>query len=238
MKITLAWCKKIIISDRPFQRFITTFLLSLDWSLSSKLQLIDLITVFAAFLVGRQTILVSFFSRERRNRKETNGWKNKSATGRYRYTSHVLSVKLFAQYLRMQLKNDFFLHLFNIGWPCKHYNFQMRLHDNLVPRMLEMAFQSLTAPCSYSRLLFSNQLPTSNFIETPAQLNFWASLPQTEQTLLSGTCCLHTWNPQHQCTAASFATAQATSTSVQHKTLCKCEPWPKQLTPSRYQSKV
>ena len=39
---------------------------------------IDLIMVFAAFLVGRQTILVSFFSRERRNRKETNGWKNKS----------------------------------------------------------------------------------------------------------------------------------------------------------------
>ena len=54
------------------------FLLSFDLSLSCKLQLIDLITVFAAFLVGRQTILVSFFSRERRYRKETNGWKNKS----------------------------------------------------------------------------------------------------------------------------------------------------------------
>ena len=27
--------------------------------------------------------------------------------------------------------------------------------------------RGLTAPCSYSRLLFSNQLPTSNFIETP-----------------------------------------------------------------------
>ena len=25
-----------------------------------------------------------------------------------------------------------------------------------------------TAPCSYGRLFFSNQLPTSNFIETPA----------------------------------------------------------------------
>ena len=111
-------------------------------SLSCKLQLIDLITVFAAFLVGRQTILVSFFSRERRNRKETNRWKNKRATGRYRYTSHDLSVKSFAPYLRMQLKNDFFLHLFNIGWPCKHYNFQTCLRDNLVPRMLEMAFQS------------------------------------------------------------------------------------------------
>ena len=77
------------------------FLLSFDWNLSCKLQLIDLITVFAAFLVGRQTILVSFFSWERRNRKETNGWKNKSATGRYRYTSHVLSVKSLAQYLTL-----------------------------------------------------------------------------------------------------------------------------------------
>ena len=104
---------------------------------------------------------------------------------------HVLSVKSFAQYLhvhvRMQLKNYSFLHLFNIGWPCKHYNFQTCLHDNLVPRMLEMAVQSfqisklfwgsmppdparlrgLTAPFSYSQLLLSNQLPTSNFIESP-----------------------------------------------------------------------
>ena len=110
--------------------------------MSCKLQLIDLITVFAAFLVGRQTIPVSFSSRERRKRKETNGWKDKSTTGRYRYTSHVLSVNSFAQYLRTQLKNDFFLHVLNIGWPCKHYNFQTCLRDNLVPRMLEMAFQS------------------------------------------------------------------------------------------------
>ena len=59
---------------------------------------------------------------------------------------------------------------------------------NSVPRMLEMAFQSfrilkfsggacsqnppppITAPCSYSRLSFSNQLPTPNFIETPEPL--------------------------------------------------------------------
>ena len=116
MKITLAWGKKIIISERPFQRFITIFLLSFDLSLSCKLRLIDLITVFTAFLVGWQTIL-EFLFWKRRKRKETNGWKNKSASGRYRYTSHVLSVKSFAQYLRMQLKNDFFLHLSNIGWP-------------------------------------------------------------------------------------------------------------------------
>ena len=85
MKIMLTWDKKIIISERPFQCFFTILLLSFDWSLSCKLQLIDLIMVFATFLVGRQTIVVSFFSQERKNRKETNGWKNKSATGRYRY---------------------------------------------------------------------------------------------------------------------------------------------------------
>ena len=36
-----------------------------------------------------------------------------------------------------------FLTLFHIEWPCKDHNFQMCLRDNLVPRMLEMAFQSL-----------------------------------------------------------------------------------------------
>ena len=91
-----------------------------------------------------------------------------------------------ARGLRLQM--FFFGHLFHIGWPCKHCKFQTCLRDNLVPRMLEMAFQSfqiskfsggpcpqtplglrgLMAPCSYSRLLFSNQLPTSYFIETPA----------------------------------------------------------------------
>ena len=52
--------KKIIISERPFQHFITKFLLSFDLSLSCKLQLIDLIMVSAACLAGRQTILVFF----------------------------------------------------------------------------------------------------------------------------------------------------------------------------------
>ena len=91
MKITLPWGKKIIISERPFQRFNYHhfFLPSFDLRLSCKLQLIDLITVFAAFLVGQQTILVSFFSRERRNRKETNGWKIKSATGRFLVQIHL-----------------------------------------------------------------------------------------------------------------------------------------------------
>ena len=32
--------------------------------------------------------------------------------------------------------------------------------------------KGVTAPCSYGRLFSSNQLPTSNFIETPVQLLF------------------------------------------------------------------
>ena len=52
------------------------------------------------------------------------------------------------------------------------------------------------------------------------QLNSRALLPQTERTLLSGSCRLHT-RGRH--TAASLATTQATSTSDQHKSLCKCE---------------
>ena len=35
---------------------------------------------------------------------------------------------------------EFFFNLFHIGWPCKHYNFQRCLCDNLVPRMQEIAF--------------------------------------------------------------------------------------------------
>ena len=121
---------KITISERPFQHFITI------------LQLIDLITVFAAFLVGRQTILVSFFFRERRNRKETNGWKNKS------HCNWALQIHL-SRFVRKIVcpvsKNaieEWFFFTFNIGQPCKQYNFQTCLRDNLVPRMLEMAFQS------------------------------------------------------------------------------------------------
>ena len=72
---------------------------------------------------------------------------------------------------------------------------------------------------------------------THPQLNSWASLPQMERTLLSGTCHLNTRSPQYWRTAASIATVQATSTD-QHKILCNCEPWPKQFTLSWYQSKV
>ena len=140
--------------------------------------------------MGRQTILVSFFSRERRNRKETNGWNNKSATGRYRYASHVLFVKSFAQYLRMQLKNDFFYIYLTLDghantiisrrvcviiWCPECWKLHFRasrflnfLEEHAPSPPTPTRLRGLTAPCSHSRLLFSNQLPTSNFIETPA----------------------------------------------------------------------
>ena len=139
MKITLTWAKKITISERPFQRFITIFLLSFDLSLSCKLQLIDLITVFAPFLVGRQTILVSFFSRERRNRKET--WMEKKCNWTLQIHLSRFVRKIVCPVSKNAIKEWFFF-TFNIGQPCKHYNFQTCLRDNLVPRMLEMAFQS------------------------------------------------------------------------------------------------
>ena len=70
-----------ILISRPY------FLLSFDWSLSCKLQLIDLIMVSAACLAVRQTILKYFFPRTvkwvRRKSKETNGWKIKNASGRF-----------------------------------------------------------------------------------------------------------------------------------------------------------
>ena len=122
-----------------------------------------------------------FFSQElwvRRKRKETNaGWKIKNVTGRFLvqiHPSHFVS-KVICPVPNIAIEAGmFFLTLFHIEWPCKDYNFQTCLHDNLVLRILEMAFQSLQirlmgliAPCSYSRLFFFNQLPTSNFIETP-----------------------------------------------------------------------
>ena len=80
--------KKIIISKRPFHRFITIFLFSFDLRPSCKLQLIDLITVSAICLAGRLTILVCFFFPRTvkwfpRKTKETNGWKIKNVTGRF-----------------------------------------------------------------------------------------------------------------------------------------------------------
>ena len=144
MKITLTWAKKLQYPNVHFSVLSPFFLLSFDLSLSCKLQLIDLITVFAAFLVGRQTILVSFFFRERRNRKETNGWKNKS----HRNWTLQIHLSRFVRKIVCPVSKNaikewfFFWHYFNIGQPCKQYNFQTCLRDNLVPRMLEMAFQS------------------------------------------------------------------------------------------------
>ena len=74
--------KKIIMSALPFHRFITIFLLSFDSSLSCKLQLIDLITVSAACLAGRQTVFPENCEKGFTGKQETNGWKIKNVTGR------------------------------------------------------------------------------------------------------------------------------------------------------------
>ena len=57
---------------------------------------------------------------------------------------------------------------------CWKWHFRAARFQNFVgsmppdpPRLM-----ALTAPCSYSRLFFSNQLPTSNFIETPELVTF------------------------------------------------------------------
>ena len=52
-------------------------------SLSCKLQLIDVITVFAACLAGRQTILVCFFSREAGKEKRQMDGKLKTQLGTF-----------------------------------------------------------------------------------------------------------------------------------------------------------
>ena len=116
--------------------------------MSCKLQLIDL-TGFCHLSSGLANNPSMFFSRElwvRRKRKETNGWKIKNATGRFlvqiqpsRFVSKVVCpVPNIAIEAGM-----FFLTLLHIERPCRDYNFETCLPDNLVLRMLEMAFQSL-----------------------------------------------------------------------------------------------
>ena len=96
-----------------------------------------------------------FFPRElwvRRKRKETNGRKIKNATGCFLvqiHPTHFVS-NVVCPVPKIAIEECFFLCLFHIGWPykphfllCKHCNFQTCLRDNLVLRMLEMAFQSL-----------------------------------------------------------------------------------------------
>ena len=108
-------------------------------------------------------------------------------------------------------------------------------HDSVYtvePRTEAPSVRKLTAPnCGHSQ-------PWSPVVREKyaSPLNSRTTLPQTEQTLLLGSCCLHTGSSQHQHTAASLATTQATSTFAKHKTLCQCDPRPKQLTISGCQS--
>ena len=103
--------------------------------------------VSAACLADWQTILEGF-ARELwvcRKRKETNGWKIKNVTGRFLVQIHPSRFvsKVVCPVPNIAIEAGmFFLTLFHIEWPCKDYNFQTCLRDNLVLRMLEMAFQS------------------------------------------------------------------------------------------------
>ena len=138
-KIGANWAFAIHSVWKQQQQHSADLGLSFNLSLSCKLQLIDVITVSATC---QQTILVCFFS------PRTVKWvcRKRKET---------------------------------IGWKIRK--------ANLVPRMLEMAFQSSKfqnflgdippepprlkgpmTPCSYSQVFFPNQLPTSNFIESPA----------------------------------------------------------------------
>ena len=71
------------------------------------------------------------FSRElwvRRKRKETTNvkWKIKNATGRFLVQMHLSCFvsKIVYPVPKIAIEECFvFLHLFHIGWPCKHYNF-------------------------------------------------------------------------------------------------------------------
>ena len=147
MKITLTWEKNYNIWTSISAFYHQIFFLSFDLSLSCKLQLIDLIMVSAACLAGWQTILV-FFSLKlwvHRKRKETNGWKIRNATGRFLVQIHPSRFvsKVVCPIPNIAIEAGMFFKLIQIKWPRKDYNFQTCLRDNLVPRMLEMSFQSL-----------------------------------------------------------------------------------------------
>ena len=119
-------------------------LFTLIWfCLSCKLQLIDLISVSATCLVGQQTILVRSFQRTVSVLKiKKNDAVDKS--------SFIFCTQFGAQNAGNGISE---LPDFKILWGSMPPD---------PPRL-----RGLAAPCSYSQLFSSNQLPTSNFIETP-----------------------------------------------------------------------
>ena len=120
-------------------------LFTLIWfCLSCKLQLIDLISVSATCLVGQQTILVRSFQR----------------------TVSVLKIK---KNVAVDKSSVIFCTQFGAQ---NAWNGISELPDSVQNSLGKHAprprrLMGLVAPCSYSRLFSSSQLPTSNFIETP-----------------------------------------------------------------------
>ena len=162
MTITLAWVKKKYIKSEPsFQSFITIFLLLFELSLSCKLLLIDLISFGVCFFPRTVNKFVCM------KRKETNEMDRK-----FLVTMHtnchfqLISVVKIKKNVAVDRKSSFFF--------CTQFGSQnagngiSELPDfNIFWGSMPPDPPRLRAPWLYSRLFFPNQLPTSNFIETP-----------------------------------------------------------------------
>ena len=164
------------------------FLFSFDLTLSCKLhvQLIDIIMVSAVCLAGRQTILVCFFPENcgftGKEKRQMDG-KLKIQIHPTRFVSKVVCpVPKIAIDIGWPCANLIFScantiisrHVCAIIWcpECWKWHFRASRFQNFLggyaprpPRLM-----GLTAPCSYSRLFSSNQLPTSNFFWNPCWL--------------------------------------------------------------------
>ena len=132
MKITLAWGKQNYNIRTSISAFYHHF--ATNWSYHGFCRL-------SSGSANNPSIFL-FPRTQEQNMKEKNGWKNKS---HHNWTLQIHLSRFVRKTVCPVSKNaieEWFFFTFNIGQPCKQYNFQMCLRDNLVPRMLEMAFQS------------------------------------------------------------------------------------------------
>ena len=129
-----------------------------------------------------------------RKRKETNGWKIKNPTGCF--LVQILSSCFVSKIVRPVPKianEECFCYIYftsdghadtiisrhacMIIWcpECWKWHFRASRFQNFWGSMPPNPprLRGQTAPCSYSRLFFSNQLPISNFVEPPRRVVFW-----------------------------------------------------------------
>ena len=126
-----------------------------------------------------------------RKRKETNGWKIKNATGRFLVQIHPSPFvsKVVCPVPKIAIEVGMFFLKVYFTWnghantiisrracviiwcpECWKWHFRASRFQKHAPRPPRL--MGLMAPCSYSRLFFFNQLPTSNFIETSVLVTF------------------------------------------------------------------